>query len=172
MSAGQRTLAERIARGRMAVEDARACRQDTARWERYLAQLEAQHAAQLCDDLEALLGVIADGCWLGLHGQLDDVPAEVITSVLDAHDGPEAEYLAACHRAGDVAVLAVAVQQYRLKVRHLAELGEDVDDYANALDICLAQPTSRPGGRERAVPVELARPPPRRWSSPHEQRFW
>jgi hypothetical protein len=160
MSAAQRTLAERIARGRAAVNEARARGQDATRWEHHLAQLEAQHTAHLYGDLEVLLGVIADGCRLGLHGQLDAVPAEAITSVLDAHDGPEGEYLAACHRAGETAMLAVAVEQYRLKMHRLAALREDVDDYAGALDICLSQPTNRPQRQEEGAPVGLARPPP------------
>jgi hypothetical protein len=164
MSARERPLAQRIARGRAAIKDARARGQNVSRWDHHLAQLEVQQAAELYGELEVLLGVIADGCWLGLHGQLDDVPAEAITSVLDAHDGPEGEYLAACRRAGATAMLAIAVEQYRLKVRRLADLREDVDAYADALAICLAQPTNGPVGHAHCGLTELARPPP--WPGP------
>jgi hypothetical protein len=114
------SLAERIARGRAAVERAQTQGRDTTSWEQHLAQLEAQQSALLQKELDILLSIIADGCRLGLHEELDRVPEEVITAVLDAHDGPEAEYLATCRRAGGAALLAVAVQQYRLKLRRLA----------------------------------------------------
>jgi hypothetical protein len=141
-SASGQTLAERIARGRAAVERAQAQGRDTAAWEQHLAHLEAQYAGVLRGELDVLLDVIADGCRLGLHGHLDRVPAEIISSVLAAHNGSEEEFRAACHRAGAAAVLATAVQQYRRKLRRLSDLGHDTGEYGAALESCLSQPTS------------------------------
>jgi hypothetical protein len=153
-SASGHPLAERIARGRAAVERAQAQGRDTAAWERHLAQLETQYAGLLQDELDVLLGVIADGCRLGLHGHLDRVPAEIIASVLAAHDGSDEEFRAACHRAGAAAVLATAVQQYRRKLHRLSDLGHDTSEYGAALESCLSHPTSDQT-EERDLPMNV-----------------